>query len=110
MHDQEIGLMHRESLDPDHGMIFISEQPQNQSFWNHDTHFDLDLIFLDEQANIVSLKKLKAYDETNVSSHAVAKYTIELNAGTAARLGLKVGDHITLPPEVLHPAPTIVSH
>jgi uncharacterized membrane protein (UPF0127 family) len=107
--DQETGLMHRDHLDPDHGMIFISDHPQIQKFWNHEVHFPLDLVFLDPSGNIVSLKYMKPYDETNVPSDAAALYTIELLGGTADRLKLKVGDHITLPGEVLHPVVT-VSH
>jgi uncharacterized membrane protein (UPF0127 family) len=107
--DQETGLMHRDSLDPDHGMIFISDTAKVQDFWNHDVHFPLDLLFLDEKANIVSIKHMKPYDETGTFSDAPAKYTIELLGGTAANLGLKVGDHITLPPEVLQPN-VVISH
>lgn len=104
MHDQEVGLMHRDSLAPDHGMIFISPHEQPQTFWNHDTHFPLDLIFLGSDGAVVSLKHLVAYSEKNVSSDAPAQYVIELNDGTAARLGVKIGDKLQLPTVVLHPA------
>jgi uncharacterized membrane protein (UPF0127 family) len=107
--DQETGLMHRDHLDADHGMIFVSDQTQVQRFWNHEVHFPLDLVFLDEKGKIVSLKRMKPYDDATVPSDAPAKYTIELLGGTAERLNLKVGDHVALPDEVVHPA-TIVSH
>ena len=87
--------MHRDSLDPDHGMIFILQKEKVQAFWNHDVHFPLDLIFLDAGGNVVSLKHMDAYSEKIVPSDAPAQYVIELNAGTAARLGVKVGDHST---------------
>ena len=107
--DQEKGLMYRDHLDPDHGMIFISETKQIQNFWNKNVNFPLDLLFLDEAGNIVSIKHMKPYDITDVPSDAPARYTIELLGGTAANLGLKVGDHIALPPDVLRPN-VIVSH
>jgi hypothetical protein len=98
-HDQEVGLMHRDHLDSDHGMIFVNDHPFVQNFWNHDTHFDLDLVFLGPDGTVVSLKHLVAWSEKTVSSEVPAQYVIELNAGTAARLNLHVGDHITLPPQ-----------
>jgi uncharacterized protein len=100
-HDQTVGLMHRDSLQPDHGMIFIDSKNQPQTFWNHDTHFNLDLIFLDSSTRVVDLKGLKAYDETAVSSAVPAQYVIELNAGTANRVHVKIGDQLTLPGDVL---------
>jgi uncharacterized membrane protein (UPF0127 family) len=102
-HDQEVGLMHRDSLDSDHGMIFISSKEQAQTFWNHDVHFPLDLVFLGADGHIVSLKHMDAYDEKVVASDTPAQYVIELNAGTVARVGVKVGDHLDLPKDVLNP-------
>jgi uncharacterized membrane protein (UPF0127 family) len=101
-HDQAVGLMHRDSLDPDHGMIFISPKEQAQTFWNHDVHFPLDLVFLGADAHVVSLKHMDAYDEKVVASDAPAQYAIELNAGTVARLNVKVGDRLDLPGDVLN--------
>jgi hypothetical protein len=103
-HDQEVGLMHRDSLDSDHGMIFINSEEKPQTFWNHDTHFPLDLVFLNGSGGVVSLKHLDAYSEKAVASDAPAQYVIELNAGTADRLGVKVGDHMDLPKDVLNQA------
>jgi len=103
-HDQEVGLMHRDALDPGYGMIFICQKDQPQTFWNHDTHFDLDLIFVDSKSHIVDFKKLKAYDETNISSSAPAQYVIELSSGSVARVGVKIGDVLSLPGDVLDAA------
>jgi len=102
-HDQEVGLMHRDHLDPDHGMIFVSKGEQPQTFWNHDVHFPLDLIFLDAGGAIVSLKHMAAFSEANTASDAPAKYVIELNAGTTSRLQLKIGDRLAIPKPALNP-------
>ncbi|HEX4053918.1 MAG TPA: DUF192 domain-containing protein [Tepidisphaeraceae bacterium] len=102
-HDQEVGLMHRDHLDSDHGMLFIFPDEAERDFWNSDVHFPLDLIFLDAGGKIVSLKHLDAYSVKNVPSEARAKYTIELNAGTVARLNLKLGDRLTLPKDAINP-------
>jgi uncharacterized protein len=97
MHDQNVGLMHRDHLDSDHGMLFVFGGEEERYFYNEDVHFSLDLLFLDSTGKIVSIKRLEAYNARTVPSDAPAQYTIELNAGTAARLGLKVGDVLTLP-------------
>jgi hypothetical protein len=96
-HDQEVGLMHRDHLDSDHGMLFIFPDVQVRAFWNHDVHFPLDLLFLDSSGAIVSIRHMDAYSDKNTSSDAPAQYTVELNAGAASRLNLHVGDHIALP-------------
>jgi uncharacterized membrane protein (UPF0127 family) len=103
-HDQEVGLMHRDHLDPDHGMIFPMPKEEVQTFWNHDVHFPLDLIFLDNGGTIVSFKHLDPFSEQPVPSDAPAKYVIELIGGTLDHLNLKIGDHLTIPKAALAPA------
>jgi uncharacterized membrane protein (UPF0127 family) len=105
-HDQEVGLMHRDHLDPDHGMIFIFDTPTVQHFWNHDVHFALDNLFLAADGTIVSIKHMDAYSEKDTSSDLPAQYVIELLGGTAGKLNIKPGDHISLPPGVVHPPAT----
>ncbi|MGA2442742.1 MAG: DUF192 domain-containing protein [Tepidisphaeraceae bacterium] len=104
LQDQETGLMHRDGMDSDHGMIFPFPDEQVRTFWNHDVRFNLDLIFLDAGGAVVSIKQLKAYNEKSVSSGAIAKYAIELNAGTADRIHLKVGDRLEVPKDAVNPA------
>jgi uncharacterized membrane protein (UPF0127 family) len=98
-HDQEVGLMHRDHLDADHGMIFPMAKDDVQKFWNHDVHFGLDLIFLDPSGTIVALKHMNAFSDLTCSSDVPAQYVIELNTGTNDRLHLKVGDHLSIPAE-----------
>ena len=103
-HDQELGLMHRDGMDSDHGMIFPLADEKVQTFWNHDVRFNLDLIFLDAGGAVVSLKHLEAYNEKGVSSDVIAKYAIELNAGTVDRIHLKLGDRLEVPKDAVNPA------
>jgi uncharacterized membrane protein (UPF0127 family) len=98
--EQMTGLMRRDSLAPDHGMIFVFPQATTQVFWNKNVRFPLDNLFLDDSARIVSIQHMDAYDETDTQP-VVARYVIELNAGVPARLGLKTGDQLTLPVDVL---------
>ena len=97
---QELGLMHRDHLDSDKGMLFIFPDSQVRTFWNHDVSFALDLIFLDPSGKVVSIKRLETYSDKDISSDQPAKFAIELNAGTAAALGVKPGDVLTVPPPI----------
>jgi len=102
--DQEIGLMHREHLDADHGMLFVFPDSRKRQFWNHDVAFPLDLIFLDGDGVVVSIKGMQAYRDLDISSDFPAQYAIELNADTARRLGLIVGARLSLPADLIKPA------
>ena len=94
--EQSLGLMHRDTLPADHGMIFIYKQDSTESYWNHDVRFGLDNLFVDADGKIVSIQHMNAYDETGTKP-CVYRYVIELNTGTPARLGLKVGDAVVIP-------------
>jgi uncharacterized membrane protein (UPF0127 family) len=98
---QELGLMHRDHLDADAGMIFIFPDMGVRTFWNHDVSFPLDLVFLDGSGKVVSIKRMEKFSDLDVSSDVPARYAIELNAGTAANLGLKTGDTLPIPPQVV---------
>jgi uncharacterized membrane protein (UPF0127 family) len=97
---REHGLMERDTLSPDHGMIFVFNQPQTSSFWMHHTRFPLDIIFADAHARIVSIRSMKAYDETPTYSKGAYEYAIEINAGEATAAGVKPGDTLQIPPVV----------
>jgi uncharacterized membrane protein (UPF0127 family) len=100
--EQEVGLMRRNSMAEDHGMIFIFPIQKGQTFWNHDVRFPLDVVFMDHNAQIVSIQHMLPYDDTN-TEQVQAQYVIELNSGEAAKLGLKIGDTITLPDDAKAP-------
>lgn len=96
---RERGLMQRDSMDSEHGMIFLFTDERPLSFWMKNTRFPLDIIYLDAAGKIVSIKHMKAYDLTSVPSDGPAKYAIELNEGLAEKAGVKKGDQLTVPKE-----------
>jgi uncharacterized membrane protein (UPF0127 family) len=99
---QEKGLMERDTLPEDHGMIFVFDEAKVVGFWMKNTRFPLDIIFLDSSGRIVSIHQMKEYDTRDqTSSDYPARYAIELNKGAASLAGLKVGDRITIPPEAV---------
>lgn len=97
--EQEKGLMKRDSMPEDHGMIFPLPKEQVQVFWMKDTRFPLDILFLNGAGKIVSIHQMEAYDEKDTSSDYPARYAIELNKDVAAKTGVKVGEVLDIPPE-----------
>ena len=98
---RERGLMYRDSMPADHGMLFVFDTAAKYGFWMKDTKIPLDLVFLDASGKVVGIYPLKPNDETTVACESDALYALELNSGTAKTLGLKTGDTIALPDKVL---------
>jgi uncharacterized membrane protein (UPF0127 family) len=93
------GLMRRDSMPSDHGMIFVFRTEQDWSFYMKNTRIPLDLLFIDAGGTIRSIHKLKPYDLTSVTSPNAVKYAIELNEDAAAKAGAKVGQRVVVPKE-----------
>lgn len=96
--ERQIGLMHRDSMPSDHGMIFVFPDEQPRSFWMLNTRIPLDIVYLDSRGKIISIRQMKPLDLTGVESGGPAKYAIELNQGMAAAAGLVKGQTVNLPP------------
>lgn len=95
--EQQTGLMYRTSMSADHGMIFVFPFAEVRAFWMKNTFIPLDIIYLDDQAKVLNVEPMVPHDLAPVRSDGKARYAIELNAGTAARIGVKRGDEIPLP-------------
>lgn len=98
---QNKGLMNRDSMPGDHGMIFVFSDETERNFWMKNTRIALDILYLDHKGKVVSVATMKPLDLTSVPSHGPAEYAIELNAGIAQAIGIKAGDQITVPPAVI---------
>jgi len=94
--EREIGLMKRDSIPQNHGMIFIFPDEEQRTFWMKNTRFDIDIFYVREDGVLDSNATMRAYDLTGSPSNGPAKYAIELNAGWAEKLKLKPGDKLTL--------------
>jgi uncharacterized membrane protein (UPF0127 family) len=100
---QEMGLMRRDSMPADHGMLFVFPDEQVLGFWMKDTRFPIDILFLSGARKVVSIRQMQPYDLDTISSGEAAKYAIELNKGVATAAQVHVGDEIQLPSSVLEP-------
>ena len=96
---QETGLMKRDSMPADHGMIFVFAEEAMRDFWMKNTRIPLDILFVSSNGTIVSIHQMAPYDEQLTSSDFPARYAIELNLGAAREAGAKVGDHLIIPAE-----------
>lgn len=96
-YSQAKGLMFRESMPENSGMLFMFAQTQPLAFWMKNTLIPLDIIYITEVGDIVHIVTAEPCKIRNCPSYPSvdpAKYVLELNAGRAKALGLKVGDNI----------------
>jgi uncharacterized membrane protein (UPF0127 family) len=93
---QEIGLMFRNSMPARHGMIFPMDPPRMATFWMKNTFISLDLLFLRPDGTISSIAaRVPPRSLDIVPSTEPVGAVLELNAGAAARDGLKPGDKVS---------------
>lgn len=91
----ENGLMFRDSLPEDRGMLFLFEQPKRASFWMRNTKIPLSIAYVDSAGTILEIKSMQPLDETVVpSASEQVTYALEVNQGWFARHGISVGAKI----------------
>ncbi|MFD0725457.1 DUF192 domain-containing protein [Lysobacter brunescens] len=103
------GLMFRDAMDDDRGMLFIHDNEMNLAYWMKNTKIPLDILYFDANRRLVSQQRdVPPCSLGNACppypSTAPARYVLELNAGQAAKLGLKDGTELTFGPGI-PPAP-----
>ena len=95
---RERGLSFRKNMQIGEGMLFIFDTPGKYGFWMKDMNFSLDIIWLDKEGRVV-------YLEDNVATSTYpgyfingsqAKYVLELNAGSASKLGIYLGTKLII--------------
>ena len=95
-----LGLMFRDSMPDDHGMLFVFPGETRRSFWMKNTRIPLDIFYFDSNLALVSVAEntppCRTHECPFYPSDGPAKYVLELNAGKAAELGVKTGDVLVL--------------
>jgi uncharacterized protein len=101
MAEQERGLMFRRDMTPEHGMLFLYANAQPQAFWMKNCYIALDILFFDAQGRFINghynTPPCRREPCPTYPAERPARYILELNGGVAKKLGLAVGDPITLP-------------
>ncbi len=92
------GLMFRRFMPADRGMLFDFKVEQPVLMWMKNTFIPLDMVFIARTGAIVSIaENTEPMSERTIPSGPPAYAVLELNAGTAARLGFKPGDRVEHP-------------
>lgn len=87
------GLMFRRQMAADRGMLFDFERELPVSMWMKNTYLPLDMVFIDRRGRIVNIaENTEPLSERTIPSSGPVLGVLELNAGTARRIGLKAGD------------------
>ncbi len=97
---QALGLMFRDSMPDDEGMIFIFPNEAPRSFWMKNTRIPLDIMYFDKDLKMVSISAdtppCRVSRCPSYPSTGPAMYVLELNAGKASELGVGPGDVLTI--------------
>jgi uncharacterized membrane protein (UPF0127 family) len=89
-----IGLMHRERMGANEGMLFIFEQPSVQCFWMKNTLLPLSIAFLADDGRVVKIDEMQPQSLQEHCSGEPARYALEMNQGWFEKRGVKVGERI----------------
>jgi uncharacterized membrane protein (UPF0127 family) len=85
------GLMHRFSLKPDHGMLFVFREPQQQAFWMKNTYVALSIAYIDDKGRIVNIEDMAPQTENTHPSNGPAFYALEMKKGWFKERGIEAG-------------------
>jgi len=86
------GLMYREELAENAGMLFVFQDLEERAFWMQNTFIPLDIAYMDPSFRIIDIKPMEPEDEAFVESSGPAQYALEVNRGWFEEHGITVGD------------------
>jgi uncharacterized membrane protein (UPF0127 family) len=92
---RESGLMHRQSLAENHGMLFVFTEPESHSMWMMNTSIPLSVAFLDRNGIILNISDMLPHTVTPHRSAGAAKYALEVNLGWFKKRNVKSGSRVT---------------
>lgn len=89
------GLMYRNTMKNNNGMLFIMRNEEPQSFWMRNTYISLDILFVNTKMEIVHIEKYtQISSDEPIPSHKNAKYIVEVNAGFCNKYNIQTSDFI----------------
>ena len=93
----EKGLMFRQTMGADEGMLFIFPVPQHQSFWMRNTTLPLDIGYFDASGELKEIYPMYPHDEKSVASHSRSiQFCLEMNQGWFKQAGVRPGAKLDL--------------
>jgi len=91
MSTRTTGLMHRKSLAPNAGMVFVFEENAAHCMWMKNTLIPLSVAFIDEAGAIINIADMQPHSEQSHCAARPARYALEMNKGWFAQRGIKAG-------------------
>jgi uncharacterized protein len=93
--ERQQGLMYRKSMPDSVGMLFIFEREELQSFWMKDTYISLDILYVSEENEIMTIyRNTKPQSEESLFSYKNSKYVVEVLGGFCDNYKIEEGDFI----------------
>lgn len=94
---RQTGLMNRDKLDSDAGMLFVFEEERQVSFWMKNTSIPLSIAYIGKDGRIREIRELEPFSQKSVKSSRSVKYALEVNCGYFVNQGISEGDKIEFP-------------
>lgn len=94
--ERTVGLMYREKLAPDSGMLFVMPRPERAAFWMRNTKIPLSIAYINGAGVILEIHDLKPYDERTVASTFPSiVYALEMEQGWFSKAGVNPGERLS---------------
>ena len=91
---QQKGLMFRESLSEDHGMVFVFSKPERYCMWMKNTPLPLSVAFIDGAGRIVNIESMQPLTENSHCARAPVPYALEMEQGWFRKKNIREGDRV----------------
>jgi len=95
------GLMFREILGKDEGMLFVYDREEILTFWMKNTPLPLSIAFIDQGGKIVDIQDMDPFSLRTHASALPARYALEMNQGWFKRNQIQTGDVVKISPSAL---------
>ncbi|WP_367714621.1 DUF192 domain-containing protein [Nitratireductor sp. GISD-1A_MAKvit] len=95
--ERQRGLMFRQSMPANRGMLFIFSTERRHGFWMQNTPMALDLIFIGSSGEVRAIAPGIPFSTASISPDVRSQFVLELKSGTAQKMGMKVGDKVHHP-------------
>jgi uncharacterized protein len=89
--NRQVGLMNRQTMPQQRGMLFVFTQPNTHCMWMRNTLIPLSVAFIDDEGYIINIEDMKPQTEDNHCARQPARYALEMNLGWFAQRGIKPG-------------------
>jgi len=89
--NRQVGLMNRQAMPPQRGMLFVFTQANTHCMWMRNTLLPLSVAFIDDDGYIINIEDMQPQTEDNHCARQPARYALEMNRGWLTQRGIKPG-------------------